>query len=32
MMEGIIEYCKHATTAVTKDNMYIVTKRGQNKI
>ena len=32
MMEGIIEYWKDAATAVTKDGMYIVTKRGQKKI
>ena len=31
-MEGIIDYQKDAATAVTKDNMYIVTKRGQNNI
>ena len=32
MMEGIIEYWKDAATSVTKDDMYIVTKRGQKKI
>ena len=32
MMEGIIDYRKDAATAVTKDDMYIVTKRGQKNI
>ena len=32
MMEGIIDYWKDAATSVTKDDMYIVTKRGQKKI
>ena len=31
MMEGIIDYWKDAATEVTKDNMYIITKRVQNK-
>ena len=32
MMQGIIDYRKDAATAVTKENMYIVTKRVQKKI
>ena len=32
MMEEIIEYRKDAETAVTKNNMYIVTKCGQKNI
>ena len=32
MMEEIIDYCKDAVMAITKDDMYIVTKRGQNNI
>ena len=32
MMEGIIDYQKDMTTAVTKDDMYIITKRGKKKI
>ena len=32
MMEGIIDYQKDAATPVTNNDMYIVTKRGQNKI
>ena len=32
MMEGIIDYQKDAATAVTKDDMYIVTNRGQKEI
>ena len=32
MMEGIIDYRKDAVAAVTKDDVYIVTKRGQKKI
>ena len=31
-MEGIIDYRKEAATAVTKDDMYIVTKNGQKNI
>ena len=31
-MKGIIECRKDAATDVTKENMYIVTKRGQKKI
>jgi hypothetical protein len=30
MMEGIIDYQKEDTTAVSKDDMYVVTQRGQN--
>ena len=32
MMEGIIDYREDVVTDVTKDDMYIVTKRGQKKI
>ena len=32
MMEGIIYYREEAATAVTKDDMYIVTKGGQKNI
>ena len=32
IMEGIIDYLKDAATAVTKDDMYIVTKCGQKNI
>ena len=32
MMKVIIDYCKDAATAVTKDDMYIVTKSGQKRI
>ena len=32
MMEVIIDYRKVAATAVTKDEIYIVTKSGQKKI
>ena len=31
-MDGIIDYWKDTDTSVTKDDMYIVTKRGQKKI
>ena len=32
MMESIIDYRKESVMAVTKDDMYIVTKRGQKMI
>ena len=32
IMEGIIDYQKDTEKSVTKDDMYIVTKRGQKKI
>ena len=32
VMKGIIDYQKYAATYVTKDDMYIVTKRGQKNI
>ena len=32
MMERTLDYRKDAEMSVTKDGMYIVTKRGQNKI
>ena len=32
MMEWIIDYQKDVATAITKDDMYFVTKRGKNNI
>ena len=32
IMGGSIDYRKDAATAITKDDMYIITKRGQKKI